>query len=252
MKLIYEPAGRAREYASLAANLYTSCTHGCLYCYAPRCLQRKRDLFHTAASVRKNALNLFATDCAEYTKEQLTEPVLMSFISDPYQPDELELRITRSALEIAASYKVTMHILTKGGTRAVPDFPILAATGEQAAFACTLTVCDKSWAAKLEPHAAEPLDRLNALKAAHEAGITTWVSFEPSIDEQSVIKFIRTTYPYVDLYKVGAISGDKTISTISNWREYGLNVINELVKYEKKYIVKNDLKKELITDGDEK
>ncbi len=249
MRLIYEPKGRAREYAALAANLYTSCTHGCLYCYAPRCMQRKRDLFHTTASVRKNALKLFAADCAEYAEQHLAEPVLMSFVSDPYQPDELELRITRKALEIAAGHKVPIHILTKGGTRAIQDFPILVETGTQAAFACTLTVYDKSWSAKLEPCAAEPEDRLQALKAAHDAGISTWVSFEPSIDEQSVIKFIRLSHSYVNLYKVGAISGDKTISTIRNWREYELNVINELEKYEKKYIIKNDLKKELMPDG---
>ncbi len=250
MRLVYEPKGRAREYAAHAANLYTSCTHGCLYCYAPRCLQRKRDVFHTSVSVRKNALNLFAADCAEYAEQNLTEPVLMSFVSDPYQPDELELRVTRKALEIAAAHKAPIHILTKGGTRAIPDFPILAETGPQAAFACTLTVFDKSWAAKLEPCAAEPEDRLQALKTAHNAGLSTWVSFEPSIDQESVIKFIRLSHPYVDLYKVGAISGDKTLSRITNWREYGFNVINELEKYEKKYIIKNDLKKELAPDGE--
>jgi len=250
VRLIYEPKGRAREYAPLAANLYTSCTHGCLYCYAPRCMQRNRELFHTCANVRKNALKLFASDCAEYAKMRLTEPVLMSFVSDPYQPDELELRITRKALEIAAEHKAPIQILTKGGTRAISDFPLLAATGAQAAFACTLTVCDKSWAAKLEPQAAEPEDRLNALKAAYNAGITTWVSFEPSIDEKSVIEFIRLSHSYVDLYKVGAISGDKTLSTISNWRDYASNVINELEKHEKKYIIKSDLKKEMTPNGD--
>jgi len=212
-------------------------------------MQRKRDLFHTTASVRKNALSLFAADCAEYAEQNLTEPVLMSFVSDPYQPDELELRITRKALEIAAAHKVSIHILTKGGTRAIPDFPILAETGPQSAYACTLTVYDKLWAAKLEPGAAEPADRLQSLKSAHDAGLSTWVSFEPSIDEQSVIRFIQLSHSYVDLYKVGSISGDKSLSRISNWRDYGLNVINELEKYEKKYIIKNDLKKELIPDG---
>lgn len=38
MRIIYEPKGRAREYANLAANLYSGCIHGCVYCYVPQFL----------------------------------------------------------------------------------------------------------------------------------------------------------------------------------------------------------------------
>lgn len=41
MNVIYEPKGRAREYAPLACNLYMGCTHGCKYCYAPACMYKK-------------------------------------------------------------------------------------------------------------------------------------------------------------------------------------------------------------------
>ena len=35
MSIIYEPRGKAREYAELAVNLYKGCAHACIYCYAP-------------------------------------------------------------------------------------------------------------------------------------------------------------------------------------------------------------------------
>ncbi len=245
MKLIYEPKGRAREYAPLAANLYTSCTHGCLYCYAPRCMQRKRDIFHSTASIRKNALALFAADCAEYTKKHLAEPVLMSFVSDPYQPEELELRITRSALEIAATHKVPIHILTKGGSRAISDFELLKSTGAESAFASTLTFYDPEISKKYEPLAACPADRLVALKQAHDIGLNTWVSFEPALSENDIIRFIEETHEYIDLYKIGKISGDASMSSITDWASFGFRTVALLEKLNKRYIVKNDLKAEM-------
>jgi hypothetical protein len=45
MPLIYEPAGRAREYAALACNIYRGCDHACEYCYAPAATRRDRAAF---------------------------------------------------------------------------------------------------------------------------------------------------------------------------------------------------------------
>ena len=45
MQVIYEPQGRAGEFAPLAANLYRGCGHGCSYCYVPMVIKTKRDIF---------------------------------------------------------------------------------------------------------------------------------------------------------------------------------------------------------------
>ena len=249
MKIIYEPKGRAREYAALAANLYTGCTHGCKYCYAPKSLFVDRVKFHSEAKFRygdiERCLNDWENDCMDYQDKGLTEPVLMSFASDPYQPAEMELKLTRRALDYAAHYHVPIHILTKGGMRAARDFELLKATGDQAAFAVTLTYGTLRDDEKYEPLAANHLDRLKALKVAHDMGINTWVSFEPAISECAIVNFIRTSSDYVDLYKIGKISGDKSISQITGWKGFGLRTVELLERLGKKYIIKNDLKKEM-------
>ena len=56
MSLIYEPTGRAREYAPLALDLYSGCTHGCLHCRVPADLHRDAVAFHQETRPRSDLL----------------------------------------------------------------------------------------------------------------------------------------------------------------------------------------------------
>jgi len=112
-KIIYEPAGRAAQYAQLAANIYTKCTHGCLYCYANKMRKMKKDVFHADNKIRNNAIKELKKDALKYQGDE--REILFCFMGDPYNPDEPNLGITRQAIEIMIENNLRFTVLTKGG-----------------------------------------------------------------------------------------------------------------------------------------
>jgi DNA repair photolyase len=62
-KVIYEPSGRAKEYGDLALNIYTGCSFGCTYCFAPAVLKKDRETFHKDIKARENLLEKVEKDC---------------------------------------------------------------------------------------------------------------------------------------------------------------------------------------------
>lgn len=236
MSVIYEPRGRAREYAPLAANLYSGCAHGCAYCYAPAALRRAREDFHRAVKVRENVLAGLAKDAKRMAGSGAR--VLLSFTTDPYQPAETELGITRQAMGILHENGLLVEVLTKGGTRAARDFDLL---GDGDAFASTLTFVDAGQSREWEPNAASPEDRIAAIKAAHAMGITTWVSLEPVIDPEQSLELIRQTYKHVDLFKVGTLNHHPMAKTV-DWARFGRAAETLLRALGKDYYIKDDLR----------
>ena len=88
MKVIYEPTGTAREFAPLAASLYFGgCGHGCLYCYGPRTIRRRREAFVNHAGLRQDVLTCLEKDAQRIRGDD--REILVSFSSDPYQPLEM-------------------------------------------------------------------------------------------------------------------------------------------------------------------
>ena len=83
MQVIYEPRGRAREFAPLAANIFRGCGHGCLYCFGPQTLKMKRDVFSINPKPRKDVLKFLEKDARKYRGDH--REILLSFTSDPYQ-----------------------------------------------------------------------------------------------------------------------------------------------------------------------
>jgi DNA repair photolyase len=237
--IIYEPRGRAKEYSPLAANLYTGCLHGCKYCYAPACLRRDRNVFHSTVSPRKDVLANLEKDLLKANKKGgIKESVLLCFTSDPYQNISGSEDVTRDTLILFRQYNVQFQILTKGGTRASRDFDLYS-SGDK--FACTLTFDNDKDSLEWEPNAALPQDRILALMAAKKHGITTWVSFEPVLDEFQVYSLLEKTKDFVDLYKIGKCSGD--FSKVKDWRRFATTMIEKCESYGKKYYIKQDLKR---------
>jgi DNA repair photolyase len=242
MKVIYEPSGRAREYSPLAANLYSGCNHGCLYCYAPDCTKRDRKEFYKIQSLRTAIIEKLEKDCIGLQKSGNKERVLLSFVCDPYQKLDDTIMATRAALVLFKHYNIPFQILTKAGHRALRDFDLYK-PGD--AFATTLTFMDPVKSLYYEPQAALPGDRIATIMTAKKAGIETWVSFEPVLDDEEVYKLLDVTHEHVDLYKVGKISRFKPDKEI-DWDRFAYTIVDKLEKYNKKYYIKDDLKKHLL------
>ena len=243
--MIYEPAGRAREYAPLALNLYRGCSHGCLYCYAPDACRTNRAAFHASPAPRADVIRKLERELAKGSEVGLGEkdPVLLCFTTDPYQPLAAETGITRRAIELLHEHGYPVHVLTKGGMRAAADFDLLGNLPGDA-FATTLTFVDSADSAHWEPGAASPADRMTAMTEAHELGIPTWVSLEPVIDPEQTLAIIRATHSYVDLFKVGTLNHHELAKSI-DWPDFARRVVELLEKLGAAHYIKTDLRRHL-------
>lgn len=235
MKIIYEPKGRAREYAHLAANLYKGCGHGCKYCYAPGVLRETRETFHSGVWLRDKGLCEFEWDCQKLagTKNR----VLLCFTCDPYPRHISDASHTRKAIRILKQYRIPFTVLTKGGTRAVGDFDLY---GPEDMFGVSMTFLDEKRSFEWEPHAASPQNRIAALEAAKQRGIRTWISLEPVIDPNQTIDIIRTTFPVCGHYRIGKLNHGQPPRPI-DWRQFALMAIAECEFHGVPYYVKADL-----------
>ena len=195
MRVIYEPGGRAREGASLALNLYSGCGHACIYCYAPAVLRKKRTEFVSHPAPRKEIVKRLEKDAARFKGDD--REILLSFTSDPYQPIETELEITRSALKILIHHGLHFAILTKGGRRALRDFDLLEGYN-RCRFGMSFSLLDEAETARWEPNATQVSERIEVLNEAHHRGIRTWACMEPVIDPEQILELIRFLHPVVN------------------------------------------------------
>jgi len=242
MSIIYETSGRAREYFELAANLYSGCDHGCVYCYAADVTRKPRDEF-ARPQARLNVVTDIEKDAKRMNARGDDRHVLLSFISDPYQPLEKKLEVTRRVIMKLHEYGLNAAILTKGATLATRDFDILTRAD---AFGVTLTFLDDRRSRSWEPRADLPMKRIQALKEAHKRGIPTWVSLEPVIDPAESLALVEATAGYVDHYKVGPLNYKNKLPPQFHvngvdWKNFGRNVSIILNDMDVSYYLKKDL-----------
>ncbi|MFA5001980.1 MAG: radical SAM protein [Methanolinea sp.] len=239
--IIYEPQGRAREYAELAANLYRGCDHGCTYCYAPLATRTNRESFHQP-SVRNNVIEKFRHDAKELERVGETRPILLSFTTDPYQHLDIKEKLTRKAIDTLHYHNLKVTILTKGGKRSERDFDLLTKRPELSEYGVTLVFINEEQREEIEPFAASTYERINSLKRAHNQGIRTYVSLEPVWEPKQTLKLIEMTSDFVDFYKVGKLNYHSQKANV-DWRKFRIDVCKKLNDLGKNYYIKEDLKK---------
>jgi len=240
MSVLYVPKGRAREYAPLAVNHYSGCTHGCRYCYVPTIPPYKfaadaRVAFHGDAQPRRNLIRQLEADCRREPGNG--QRVLLSFTTDPYQPANDVCGLTRQVIIVLRAHGYNVQILTKGGLRSLVDLDLFT---KRDAYAATLTLISDEHTRRWEPGAASFSERVYALHAFHEAGIPTWASLEPVLNPDSAIEIIRQTYTFVGLFKIGKLNHHRLAERI-DWASFALRAVALCVSLGQPYYVKDDL-----------
>ena len=165
-------------------NPYRGCEHGCVYCYA-----RPSHAYFGLSSGLDFETRLFAKpDAARLLDAELrrpgyrVSPIALGTNTDPYQPIERELKITRQILETLQRFGHPFTIVTKSALVA-RDLDILApmAARNLCRVFVSVTTLDREIARTLEPRAATPQRRLGAIGALSAAGVPTGVMAAPMI-----------------------------------------------------------------------
>jgi DNA repair photolyase len=165
-------------------NPYRGCEHGCVYCFA-----RPTHAYYGLSPGLDFETKLFHKPAAPALLEaELRRPgyhpqvMAMGTNTDPYQPIERELRLTRSILEVLAAFNHPVGIVTKSALVA-RDIDILGAMAERSlsAVAVSITTLDRDLARRLEPRAPTPPRRLETIRQLAKAGIPVGVMSSPMI-----------------------------------------------------------------------
>ena len=165
-------------------NPYRGCSHGCIYCYARPAhaylgLSPGLD-FESRLFFKPDAGKLLA---AELSKKGYRPAVIhIGGDTDPYQPDEKRLGVTRQVIETLQRFRHPFSIITKSAL-ILRDLDVLGEMGRAglARAAVSITSLDRRLARSMEPRAATPERRIDAVRRLTEAGVPTVVMFAPSI-----------------------------------------------------------------------
>ena len=203
-KAIYQPSGKAEEYAKWACNFYVGCSNDCTYCYCKKgilagVMGQDKPQLKKCFYDEVHAFNVFNNEVFKNSKEIKKHGIFFSFTTDPMLPETIDL--TLMAADAAIYQDIPVKILTK---MANWDEWIPVRNREMYAFGFTLTGHDE-----LELGASTNQERIEAMKRLHNAGFKTFASIEPIIDFPSSRNMIESTLGFCDLYKVGLMSGKK-------------------------------------------
>ena len=167
-----------------SVNPYRGCSHGCSYCYARPTheylgLSAGLD-FESKIFVKERAPELFRDWLAR--DGYRPELVMMSGVTDCYQPAERHFRLTRRCLEVALEARQPIAIITKNAL-VTRDLDLLRPMAERnlISVALSVTSLDQSLTRVMEPRTSSPAARLRAIRELTDAGVPTHVMVAPII-----------------------------------------------------------------------
>jgi DNA repair photolyase len=165
-------------------NPYRGCEHGCIYCYA----RPFHEYLGFSAGLDFESRIMVKYDAAQKLRNKFAsknwqpEPITLSGVTDPYQPVERDLEITRDCLKVFADTRNPVGIITKNYL-VTRDIDLLGELAKYKAVHVTVSVTtlDRDLARAMEPRTSQPYRRLRAIEKLTDRGISVGVNVAPII-----------------------------------------------------------------------
>lgn len=165
-------------------NPYRGCEHGCIYCYA----RPSHAYVDLSPGIDFESRIFYKAEAAELLRRELARPgyrcapIALGANTDPYQPVERRLRVTREILEVLCGTRHPVTVVTKG-TGVLRDQDLLRdlAKDHLISVAVSLTTLDAGLKRSLEPRAASPQRRLAVIETLASQGIPVGAMIAPVI-----------------------------------------------------------------------
>lgn len=165
-------------------NPYRGCEHGCIYCYA----RPAHAYLGLSPGLDFESRLFFKPEAGKLLERELSTPryapdvIHIGGDTDPYQPQERRLRTTRSVIEVLQRFGHPFTIITKSAL-IQRDLDILRPMAAQklVRVAVSVTTLDRRLARSMEPRAATPDRRIEAIRRLSDAGVPVIVMFAPVI-----------------------------------------------------------------------
>ena len=169
---------------SASINPYRGCEHGCIYCYA----RPAHAYMGLSPGLDFESKLFFKPDAARLLEAELSHPkyrpelIHIGGNTDPYQPQERALKVTRSVMEVLVRFRHPFSVITKSAL-IVRDLDLLAEAAKLnlVRAAVSITSLDRKLARSMEPRCATPEKRLDAVKQLSAGGVPVTVLFAPCI-----------------------------------------------------------------------
>lgn len=173
-------------------NIYRGCCHGCIYCDSRSTCYRNDNFDEVRA--KENALQIIAADLRRKVRSGVIGTGAMS---DPYNPFEQKLELTRHALELISAYRFGVSIATKSPL-IVRDADVLTEIAQHSPVICQLTItcADDDLSRKVEPNVPASSKRFEAIRRLSSQGIFAGVLLMPVLpfiqdNEQNILGIVR-------------------------------------------------------------
>jgi DNA repair photolyase len=170
-------------------NPYSGCSFGCTYCYAAffSRTEEQRENWGYWVQVKENALQLLI----KFRKKSLKDKTIyMSSVTDPYQPIEKELNLTRSLLKELSTYHQPRLVIQTRSPLAKRDIDIFK---EFNVIQVNMTITSDSERVRkvFEPLCPSNASRLSAIKEINDAGVNTCITMTPLLPIENAEDFAK-------------------------------------------------------------